>query len=65
MICRGIQGFVAGIIMATAFTAMGDLFSPRERGRWPYLKTKATHNAWPLVKIVISSYDHILSNRHV
>jgi len=31
---RGIQGIGAGIIMATAFTAVGDLFSPRERGRW-------------------------------
>jgi EmrB/QacA subfamily drug resistance transporter len=31
---RGIQGFGAGMIMSTAFTAVGDLFSPRERGRW-------------------------------
>jgi MFS family permease len=31
---RGIQGVGAGIIMATAFSAIGDLFSPRERGRW-------------------------------
>lgn len=31
---RGIQGAGAGIIMATAYTAIGDLFSPRERGRW-------------------------------
>lgn len=31
---RGVQGIGAGIIMATAFTAIGDLFSPRERGRW-------------------------------
>jgi EmrB/QacA subfamily drug resistance transporter len=31
---RGIQGIGAGIIMATAFTAVGDLFSPRERGKW-------------------------------
>ena len=34
IIYRGIQGLGAGIIMATAFTAIGDLFSPRERGRW-------------------------------
>jgi multidrug resistance protein len=34
IIYRGIQGTGAGIIMATAFTAIGDLFSPRERGRW-------------------------------
>ena len=31
---RGIQGVGAGIIMASAFTAIGDLFSPRERGKW-------------------------------
>lgn len=31
---RGVQGFGAGMIMSTSFTAVGDLFSPRERGRW-------------------------------
>ncbi|MDK8183480.1 MDR family MFS transporter [Paenibacillus sp. UMB4589-SE434] len=31
---RGIQGVGAGIIMASAFTAVGDLFAPRERGKW-------------------------------
>ncbi|EDL66052.1 MDR family MFS transporter [Bacillus sp. SG-1] len=31
---RGIQGFGAGMIMSTSFTAVGDLFAPRERGRW-------------------------------
>ncbi|XOK60638.1 MDR family MFS transporter [Paenibacillus elgii] len=31
---RGIQGLGAGVIMATAFTAVGDLFAPRERGKW-------------------------------
>jgi len=34
IVYRGIQGVGAGIIMSTAFTAVGDLFSPRERGRW-------------------------------
>ncbi|QJD84902.1 MDR family MFS transporter [Cohnella herbarum] len=34
IIYRGIQGIGAGIIMASAFTAVGDLFSPRERGKW-------------------------------
>lgn len=34
IVFRGIQGFGAGMIMSTAFTAVGDLFSPRERGRW-------------------------------
>lgn len=31
---RGIQGIGAGIIMSSAFTAVGDLFAPRERGKW-------------------------------
>nr|WP_207952075.1 MDR family MFS transporter [Paenibacillus turpanensis] len=34
IINRGIQGLGAGVIMSTAFTAVGDLFAPRERGRW-------------------------------
>ncbi|MBS2969298.1 MFS transporter [Metabacillus sp. KIGAM252] len=34
IIFRGIQGFGGGMIMSTSFTAVGDLFSPRERGRW-------------------------------
>ncbi|GAA0371683.1 MDR family MFS transporter [Bacillus horti] len=34
IIYRGVQGFGGGMIMSTAFTAVGDLFSPRERGRW-------------------------------
>lgn len=31
---RGIQGLGAGVIMSSAFTAVGDLFAPRERGKW-------------------------------
>nr|WP_276516623.1 MDR family MFS transporter [Fictibacillus nanhaiensis] len=31
---RGIQGLGGGMIMSTAFTAVGDLFPPRERGKW-------------------------------
>lgn len=31
---RAIQGIGGGIITANAFTIVGDLFSPRERGRW-------------------------------
>ncbi len=31
---RAVQGLGAGLIMTTAFTAVGDLFAPRERGRW-------------------------------
>jgi EmrB/QacA subfamily drug resistance transporter len=34
IIYRGIQGFGGGFIMSTAFTAVGDLFPPRERGKW-------------------------------
>lgn len=34
IIYRGIQGLGGGMIMSTAFSAVGDLFSPRERGRW-------------------------------
>ena len=31
---RALQGIGGGIITANAFTIVGDLFSPRERGRW-------------------------------
>lgn len=31
---RGIQGMGAGMIMSTAFTAVGDLYAPRERAKW-------------------------------
>ena len=31
---RAIQGVGAGLIMTTAFTSVGDLFSPKDRGRW-------------------------------
>ncbi|MCF6093592.1 MFS transporter [Microaerobacter geothermalis] len=31
---RGIQGLGAGMIMSTSFTAIGDLFSAKERGKW-------------------------------
>ncbi|WP_134701805.1 MDR family MFS transporter [Ammoniphilus sp. YIM 78166] len=34
IIYRGIQGLGGGMVMSTAFTTVGDLFSPRERGRW-------------------------------
>jgi EmrB/QacA subfamily drug resistance transporter len=34
IIYRGIQGFGGGMIMSSAFATIGDLFSPRERGRW-------------------------------
>lgn len=31
---RALQGIGGGIIMANAFTIVGDLFNPRERGKW-------------------------------
>lgn len=31
---RAIQGAGAGIIMSTVFTAVGDLYAPRERAKW-------------------------------
>lgn len=31
---RAFQGIGGGILMANAFTIVGDLFSPRERGKW-------------------------------
>jgi EmrB/QacA subfamily drug resistance transporter len=31
---RAFQGIGGGILIANAFTIIGDLFSPRERGRW-------------------------------
>ena len=34
IIYRDIQGLGGGFIMSTAFTAVGDLFPPRERGKW-------------------------------
>lgn len=34
IIFRGVTGFGAGIIMSTSFTAIGDLYLPRERARW-------------------------------
>ncbi|MFD2169713.1 MDR family MFS transporter [Tumebacillus lipolyticus] len=34
IIYRGLQGLGGGFIMSTAFSAVGDLFPPRERGKW-------------------------------
>ena len=31
---RAVQGVGAGMIMTTAFTSIGDLFAPKDRGRW-------------------------------
>lgn len=34
IVYRAIQGIGAGLIIPTAFAAVGDLFAPRERGKW-------------------------------
>ena len=34
IVFRGITGIGGGVIMSTAFTAVGDLYLPRERARW-------------------------------
>lgn len=34
IVFRALQGIGGGIITANAFTIVGDLFSPRERGKW-------------------------------
>jgi EmrB/QacA subfamily drug resistance transporter len=34
IIFRGLQGIGGGAIMANAFAIVGDLFTPRERGKW-------------------------------
>lgn len=34
VVARALQGIGGGVIMANAFTIIGDLFTPRERGRW-------------------------------
>ncbi|UWE03325.1 MDR family MFS transporter [Laceyella sacchari] len=31
---RGVQGIGEGMVMSTVFTSVGDLFAPRERGKW-------------------------------
>ncbi len=34
ILCRGLQGLGAGVMMANAFTVIGDLFPPAERGKY-------------------------------
>ena len=41
IVVRAIQGLGAGVIMANSFTIIGDLFTPRERGRWQGLISAA------------------------
>ncbi len=39
IVFRGIQGMGGGIIMASSFAAVGDLFPPRQRGKWQSMLT--------------------------
>ena len=39
IIFRGVQGFGAGMIMATAWAIIGDVFPPAERARWTGVMT--------------------------
>jgi EmrB/QacA subfamily drug resistance transporter len=32
--CRALQGLGGGVLFSSAFTIIGDLFTPRERGKW-------------------------------
>jgi EmrB/QacA subfamily drug resistance transporter len=41
IVYRGLQGFGGGMIMSSAYTVIGDLFAPRERGRWQGLMSAA------------------------
>ena len=45
---RGVQGLGAGFTNAMAFTLIGDLFSPRERGRWMGLFSAT----WALASVI-------------
>nr|WP_220185937.1 MDR family MFS transporter [Paenactinomyces guangxiensis] len=57
---RGIQGLGGGMVMSTAFTAVGDLFSPRERGRWQGLMS-ATFGLASILGPMLGGYivDHM------
>ena len=48
IIHRAVQGLGAGLINAMAFTMIGDLFAPRERGRWMGLLAAI----WALASVV-------------
>jgi EmrB/QacA subfamily drug resistance transporter len=57
---RGFQGVGAGIMMANAFTVIGDIFPPAERGRYQGLMT-ATFGVSAVVGPTIGGYitDHL------
>ena len=48
IVYRAIQGLGGGLINAMAFTMVGDIFSPRERGRW----LGVFASTWALASIV-------------
>jgi MFS family permease len=48
IILRGLQGIGAGIMMANAFTVIGDLFPPSERGKYQgYMSGVSSRTASP------------------
>lgn len=61
---RALQGIGGGIITSQAFTIVGDLFSPRERGRWQGLIGAVfgfSSVVGPLVGGWLTDGQHILS----
>lgn len=48
VILRGVQGIGGGVMMVNAFSIVGDLFPPSERGRWQGL----TSSTWGFASIV-------------
>jgi EmrB/QacA subfamily drug resistance transporter len=59
IIFRAFQGIGAGTLMSNAFAVIGDLFSPRERGRWQGI-IGATFGLSSLVGPLVGGYltDH-------
>ncbi|SDW94990.1 drug resistance transporter, EmrB/QacA subfamily [Marininema mesophilum] len=52
---RGLQGFGCGMIISTSFAAIGDLFPPRERGRWQGAMT-ATYGLASVIGPTLGGY---------
>ncbi len=57
---RVVQGIGGGLIMATGFTAIGDLFAPSERGRWTGVMA-ATFASSSIIGPLLGGYltDHL------